>query len=291
MGKGKRSFTLLKSLGANLVEVALVIPVLLLVIFFVIDISNYFYRYILISYAAGVGADLACKYPMELRTQSTWCSETGGHVQDCVDYRKFATSVLARTEEIADLVSTPNGVQSSLTRRSFTHYYASSPQDQRILPDQPFITAGAALIRPGEKVRRDDDVEINHSSLAYPNWPLPGTGTSWSALLDKYPVIVRIEAQYTPLTPLLPAVPMAIQGLCYRKTATFGRPPRAYEPQSGPPGGGSTFNATPSASPDCTGRPCPTPWDCSCCYETKPCPPGTDEYYCLTCDYGVGGRG
>lgn len=291
--------------GASLVEAALVLPVFILIVFFLIDISNYFYRYIVISYAVGAGADLACKYPMELKTDPDWCSEARGHRADCETYRRYLKSVLIKTEELADAVSVrigdaPNPVSATLVRRNFTHYYESTPQDQRILGDRPLITAGAALLRPGEKVRRDDGLEINHPSLPYPapnatppaGWPLPGTGTTWTTVLDKYPVVVRIEADYEPLTPFMPRIPMMSQGLCYRKMAASGRPPRPYAPSNLPPPDDPPIGPTPPSPVQTSGITAnPTPGQCTCCYDNSPCPGTTDkESYCQGCDSGAGGH-
>ena len=79
-------------------------------------------------------------------------------------------------------------------------------------------------------------------------------------MLYSDPIVIQIEAEYYPLTPLVGPIHMSVKQVSYRKTPPSGRPGRGPRPPTPTP----IVNSTPATA---VPTPTPTP-DCTCCPST-----------------------
>lgn len=258
-----------KKTGASFVEVAITLPVIMLGLLFLIDISWYFVSYSILAYAVHQGADIASKIPVETDTSSIKCGQSSvddSSLDQCLRYIKEVKDLLAKVDTTADIITSRGAGSGRAYRYEYQHYYDAAQTFIGKNKDDPNETATSTfsgtysgLIRPGEKIKRlgglAGDVVIDHPSRPFATgWPTETE--SWKSILPTNPIIIAIDAVYQPITPFLPEVSMTLRAFAYRKSGKSNRTPRTY-PTWVP---NVNFTVAPTApSPWPPGQPTPTP--------------------------------
>lgn len=269
------------SKGASFVEVAVTLPIMLLCMLFLIDLTWYFVTYSVLSYAVHEGADIAAKIPVETDTSTVACgsaSEDSYKLDLCYRYLVEVSALVNEVDKTADLISSRGKDSGRVYRLRYNHYYDTAQtfrgRKSGTQIEQPSALSGyTGFIRPGERIKTElGDVHDHPSRPFYSVDPKaaqgwPGTSESWASVLASNPVEITISAVYRPLTLLLPDVPITVSAFAYRKTGLGGRGQRTYSEHIPNPqstldtvqGGPGSASWQPTQSPD------PPEVFCSCC--------------------------
>jgi len=234
--------------GASLIEAAISLPLFLLILLFFIDISRFFFIYVMVNYAAYQAVDFASKSIVETSTTQSFCGSPMS--TECSDYKELVESILFKAENTALLVTSRYDVPSGAQLHSFDHYdsdvYTSG---QNISGLGGGITSNVAFLRPGERVIQNkglsDQKNVDHATRSFGTgaglgWP--NIGESWPQVLENNPLEVRIDVSFTPVTPGVPILHIGARQYAYRAARFFG----------------VGFEAIPSPTPVATDTPYPT---------------------------------
>ena len=262
--------------GSVALEIALVFPLLVLVVYISLELFLYFLSYAGLNYAAHTAADLASKLQIEIMTDSEVCPATGATVEKakkCQEYIYRVSKIIEQADNLADKFSGRYPASGRVVRMPALHYYGA-PQAQILGQEIPACAAASGcfvgFMRPGERVKFETSTRTiiaEHPTRAFtpnqadPNVPSgwPALGESWANILYTDPIVIQIEAEYYPLTPLIGPIHMSVRQLAYRKTPPIGRAARGPRPPTPTP------STPPSSSATSTATASPTPPDCSCC--------------------------
>jgi hypothetical protein len=288
-----------KTSGGGMLEAAITIPVFILVVLMVVDITRYFVAYNVLNYAAFSAADLASKFEIETDTSSNNCPNDNSPTNPCAKYCRRVKAVLARADNIAKSLSSKAPGIGPLNRRIIQHYYEQSEAFGSI-PSGSLISDcassqldayGVGFIRPGEHVKTDDSspktIEVPtrpFGTAAGQGWP--GNGESWVSVLQSQPFQVVMEADFVPVMPLVGKIRMSIRQTAYRHGAGFGRGTRGTFS-----GGGTSWTPGPVDTNVTTPTPMPT---CPACCGLGQCDSAHSQdalyFHCAQC-YCAGGCG
>jgi hypothetical protein len=279
----------LRSSGASYVEFAIVIPVLLFVTLFIIDISRYVFTLSVLNTAAAIGVDYAAKLDIGTYIDQGYCTSNPKALAECNKYIARVNAINTRALNIAKLAaSTDQNAYTHLLQQTMysTEGYASyQPIDSTVAP----ISSSVGFLRPGET----NKIIWNNTFFDHPTllpkrtggvgMPTKTTIGGWDQVFLQHPIAVNIQAQMRCFTPLFgPWLVQATQ-LAYKKplsksisgspadinpltpTATPSRTPTAT-----PTGGGPIGNTPVPATPYPTATPAPMP-NCGSSLCSLPC--------------------
>jgi len=192
--------------GVSMVEAALILPILIATIFFMIDLSRYFYTYVVLNYGAYRGLRVAISGDMT--TDLSQCEATDG---PCEQYLGRVKNSLNEVLRFARLVAQPSSGNGAVRLVPFTHYdgkFYGSPADLES------FAFDAGFLRPGEALEREDGTSIEHSTRpngegAGQGWPK--LGESWFSLLTNHPMEIVVEADFEFVTPGLGSLRMQVR--------------------------------------------------------------------------------
>lgn len=224
-----------KSLGATLIEAAIVMPLFVIFVLTVIDLGRYFLVYILLNHAAHEGVDFAAKLPMgvdltecpapaerncDAADPTVWPPQDPPNV--CDDYDRYVQLIVDRTLAQAQVVADSSQSDSWVKLLSLEHYYAAG---QRCASH---FTADVAFLRPGEKVRATlsdgSHFEVSHLTRSFggetgQGWP--GGAEAWDGVLNTNPLQVTAMAEFHPVLPFFPNVIVQASQLAFGGKKTF----------------------------------------------------------------------
>lgn len=314
-----------------MVEAALTVWIFLVLVLFFIDLARFFFVYVVMELAAHRAVDYASKIEVEVPITEEFCTASAANLASCNNYRTRVTKIIKKATDLATMVASPsNSTSGSVRLRQFTLYgndYRINPRNsdvrQKIWPSFAELSGDAAFIRPGEKAVRitDGAEEFNHPTRPFDNtnptsgnrrnWPAAGEG--WGAVMEKEPLLVRMEASFGPVTPFIPRLNILVEQAAYRRTRVFGLggpilvpepPPTAtptrtatqtstITPNPPVPTNTATWTATPTVSPTATLTPTNTamntPNPCSICISPlNPTCPLSNPFACQSCSTGSG---
>lgn len=249
--------------GATMVEVAIAIPLFLVVLLGVIDICRYSYIRLLADYATFEAADYAAKLDVYTKTKSSECA---ADPQRCDDYETRVQLIIARCAKIAALVASPSGTGSKAQLESFVHYDTEKYTDvgyfdgsaNRIGP----ITGDCAFLRPGEVViAQSDQTNLPHPVRRFPanvgeanqagiGWPLASWGPVFASGI---PLYVQARIRFEPIFPFLGSHIITSDSFSYPQFPQYGT--------GSPPVEWTSTNTT-VPSPTVTDTPDDPCWDC-----------------------------
>lgn len=249
-------------LGASLIEVALSLPLFMLLILFIVDVSRYFFIYVMLNLAAQRAVDYAAKLPVDINIGVNACSIDA---QACTDYRARVEGILKVATDLAERVVARSDSNNETRLISLTHFAPDIYTGQNQLGIGSLV-ADAGLVRPGERLIRqggsasDSEALFDHPTRPYGTarfYGPPANGESWALLLENHPLVLHMEALYSPITPGIPELSMQIDQIAYRRSNKFGvAPPPAPTLAAGP------TSTRPAPTPTRTFTPTPTPVDC-----------------------------
>ena len=218
--------------GGTLVEAAVALPIFLLLVFFIIDLARYFFAAIVLQWAAHNGVDLASK--LEVETDTKLCASgplalSAAELENCNRYERIVQRVIARTLDTASLVTSPSSSGSMTRRTTFEHYSDGDQADLRAhFFDEPSEhIADVAFLRPGEKAMRSDGTFFEHPTRPFGDTDTDGVGwpgptETWTSIVEQEPLVVRVEVDFNPITPLLPNIMLAATEFGFRRPRVFG---------------------------------------------------------------------
>jgi len=220
--------------GATFLEAALALPLLLVIAVVIIDLARYVVVWSVLEYAAYRAVDEASKRRIEIDTTEAACA---ADPSSCFDYYARVNEILDSAIAIARLVAAEPGSSGSVRLLPYAHYddamYNTGHNDSGLGTHMPMpLMKAAAFLRPGEAVMRSPEGGIRNAVMASPprtfgtgpkeGWPQAIYGENWERVLDQYPVMVMLEAEFEPFTPLLPALLITAEQMVYRKVPTPG---------------------------------------------------------------------
>ena len=260
-----------------MVEAAITSVVFFGLVLFVIDIARYFFTVLVFNYAVSQGVDIAAKLEIETITDGTDSSCEHFENPDprsCEQYLARVKTVLRHVTDIADLVSGSSSSNASVRRLSFLHYPAAN------YPAGLQYDADAAFIRPGEMVTSADSLTYQipgrpYCSPAADGCGAPSSTESWGELLLQLPFAVRLDAEFSPITPLINNLHISAVQYGYRRTRAVSN---SGQLPTSPADAEAT--ATPSPPPTSTWNPnwpthTPTPVSATRTPTTSPTPSNT----------------
>ncbi|MCB0332526.1 MAG: pilus assembly protein [Bdellovibrionales bacterium] len=218
----------ISSLGATFVEAAVVLPLLIILLFFVIDVGRYAYTYVFLLRAAHVGADVFSKSVVEIDTDEEHCSGQP-RPDDCQLYDRFFERAATQAIDAARTVAGVSASQAQTHLRPFTHY--TDAEQQYSLPSGS-TQFDVAILRPGERALGSNGEYFDHPTRPFGTtsednlgWPSPSQ--SWLSVLETHPVAVHLEASFRPIIPFLPELTVSATQMAYRRAGQFveGAPP------------------------------------------------------------------
>lgn len=302
-----------KSCGVSFIEAAISIPILLAILFFLIEACWYLYSTVALEHWAFYAVDKVSKAAeTAIYTDRVSCTD---NPTACADFKRKLDEIVSNTMRKAG-VNTEN---SSITLHTF-----------EMQSDSPAVTTEAkvAIIRPGERVRDlttgnwiEHPVRKSGGCDPLKNVGLPCTtrGETWPSVLNNNTVATLMIADVHTLTPVFFGKTFTIQAMqmgVWRgppagdgsvaptmpplPTVTFTPlvptvppPPTIVPPTSPPATVTPTVPPTPTPPPVCTPPICMAPREiinCSCvCPVVVPCPPENPVWDDALCVCSGGG--
>jgi len=267
-----------RNIGGSIpLETAVALPLFIICVLAIVEFVLYFSYKSGLNYAAYRAVDYASKLKVDLKTDN--CTASATAQQDCDEYVQTVNSVLDECNKAALSFHSEAG-HSGKVRAYGTRHYFEAPQDT--LPVGSIHDSVCAFLRPGEKVEFIDENRTHVSFLEHPlrafsdpndpnnlNGGWPKSYETWNSILNQKPLVVHIKAEYIPLTPLIPRIPIEITQVAFRKSAKTGHGFSA--PASAPTARPTATTATGTAIPTVPGyTPQPTA-SCDVCRANPPC--------------------
>jgi len=248
--------------GATVVEAAITMPLFLLFLLFVIDIGRFFFIYIFLNFASHNAVNLAARFPVDADLSNCPSVTAQDQTTVCSEYERYFGLIQDTAIEGALKVASPSGSNGWVELVRFEHYY-DTPQNSF---GAGGLQADFAFLRPGEKVREQGTLrEYQHPTRPFASaegsaggsiagWP--EAGESWSGVMRRHPLEVRIEVMFQPITPLLGRLRIAASQFAFGSSDAFDH------------GSSDDFAAptpTPTSTPEATPIPTATPDPCEQC--------------------------
>jgi hypothetical protein len=266
--------------GVTMVEFALVLPLLMLLLIGIIDVSRYFAYQAILNKGAENGLNLALKVP-NLDVDLALYQPTD------LDYQRY--------QQARGLV-----IQSAVDVPMRTFFSDSSTDSIAKLVNYSYIDPGAStseldagLIFPGQALATSDGATVAHKTF-----PNPPTAQTKEDLLKQHPIMVELRAEVRPLTPFMQPITLRARAMGYREeiprgplTGEFG----LVDPVAGPPGSSSSSSSSstnnlpvPSNEETCDQNwlVCSNTGECPNVNFTPPFPPA--QCPCDPCDNDIG---
>lgn len=243
-----------------MVEAAITIGLFFLFVLLFIDVCRIFFLYVGLELSAYRAVDYASKLEVEIPIGDDKCSATPVANDPCVAYRDRVNEILRRATGFAASFAKPSNSESGAATLVRFEHYGAKYDASHCGPLSHFnggtsIVADAAFLRPGEQVRivsgplagDPANEDLSYPGMAFCGWPREGE--SWNSVLQERPLMVRLEATYHSLTPLIPLLRIGAQQFAYRQTRRI-----VSSSPIIPPRPGSTVTPAPSPTPDVCGE-------------------------------------
>lgn len=223
--------------GATMLECAMILPLLLVLIFIILELSRYWAVQGLINQGAQRGLNLAVKV---VNLQFEYDNSSSEAWQNYQNFLKVRQTVIEEAESLPSAAFVKGHDSTGAARFvGFEGYPVPNGS----------ATVNAALLRPGECVDDQLGVRHCHPTLCPPNEPdspsCPAStrrrvgGTSMETLLETYPVVIVMPVEFKSLVPLPMFRVFHPAGMAagYREIARTGAypPPEDGDPQFVPP--------------------------------------------------------
>ena len=265
--------------GSALVEAAISLPIFILFILFIIDLTRYFFIYSVLNLATHTAVDYASKIEIETNTSPSACSIKPASCESFVKRIRNSgdaldqLTILGKALKQSLLVASPSTSLTGARLVRFRHY--SSPE--QIIngsgggPITPF-DADVAFLRPGERAAVLDQNGtptgefVDHLTRGYgmeaepgKGWPKSSLGENWDTVFIANPLEVRARVIFTPITPLVPSITIEARAHAYKRVQNAGVGGLAISTSTATPTATGTATTTQTATPTITLTPTITP--------------------------------
>lgn len=255
--------------GASLVEAGLALPILLALIYGIIELARCFWIFAVLNWAAYQGADLASKLDIGISPSinNVDCSLEGSD-NECVKLAGMLRDIKGRVTSVMDWINHSSRIKFV----QYDHYdpnsdaYTIPPTllNQKFLdtihkPDYELAEMPLAIVRPTEEVliHNAGPLDLPFSNPCRgPTQGWPAQKGAWDLILSTCPTIIRITADVKPLIPFPMFSSYRVQAtqIAYRLSPYLGVANVALSttPADEPPAGPVCLHDTPQ-TPVCEG--------------------------------------